>query len=93
MSRPLRPMHVYIAVLITSVVLGASITLLSEFFYSETGVGYEDFGFPLPWKRVYGGVTPKINFENLLADIIIWMTVVSVLLLLVFRFGFGWKPR
>ncbi|MEM1552527.1 MAG: hypothetical protein QXH03_07675 [Candidatus Bathyarchaeia archaeon] len=88
MPRPVKLIHV----LITACILALSITLLSEFVYSETGIGYEDFGFPLPWKRVYGGADARINYLNLAADFIIWTITIFVILVITFRYAFKWKP-
>lgn len=88
MARPVKLIHV----LITACILALSITLLSEFLYSEAGIGYEDFGFPIPWKRVYGGVDARINYVNLMADFVIWTIIIFVVLVLVYKYAFGWKP-
>jgi hypothetical protein len=87
----LRPVKVY-HVLLTAGILALSFTLLSEFFYSEAGFGWVDYGFPLPWKRVYGGVTTIHNYVNLTVDFFVWTIVIFVLLVIVFKFGLGWKP-
>lgn len=82
-----------LAVLMVSAILGMSITLLSEFFYSEAYPGRTDYGFPLAWKQVYGGVDVRVNYVNLLADFIIWTLVIFTLVASVFKFVLGWKPR
>jgi len=91
MQKQLRPVRL-IHVLLVAGILALSFSLLSEFFYSEVGFGWVDYGFPLPWKRVYGGVTTMHNYVNLFVDFVVWTVILFVLIVLLFKFGFGWKP-
>jgi len=91
MEKQLRPVKV-VHVLLVAVILGLSFSLLSEFFYSETGFGWVDYGFPLPWKRVYGGFSPTYNYTRLFVDVVVWTIILFVLIALTFKFGLGWKP-
>jgi len=74
-------------IIIVSAILAASITLLSAHFYYEIYTGYNDYGFPLPWKRVYGGVTTRYDFVNLSIDFIIWMVIITTILWLALKYG------
>jgi len=86
--RPVRTVHV----LLTAAILALSLTLLSSLFYAEVGFGWVDYGFPLPWKRVYGGETAIHDYTRLFADFLIWTVLLFTLLVVVFKFGLGWKP-
>ena len=86
--RPVRTVHV----LLTAAILALSLTLLSSLFYAEVGFGWVDYGFPLPWKRVYGGFSPTYNYTRLFVDVVVWTIILFVLIALTFKFGLGWKP-
>lgn len=86
--RPVKTIHVFLI----AILLGLCFSLLSEFAYSEVGFGWVDSGFPLLWKRVYGGVTPQYNYLYFFGDVAIWTIVCFIIIFAVFKYAFGWKP-
>jgi len=85
--KPVKPIHL----LITSAVLALFFTLLTSYYTLEVGYGYKDYGFPLGWKRIYGGVTAQYNYIFFVVDMIIFTLIIFAVMYASFRYA-GWKP-
>jgi len=86
-TRPVRLWHLIIVALLLAVV----ITLWSAEFYVEKYPGYEERGFLIPWKTIYGGVDIRYNYSAFVFCLALWWAIFLVVILILFRL-IGWKP-
>lgn len=74
-----------------AILLSLAVTLWSAEFYVESYPGYEDRGFPLSWKRIYGGVDIRYDYAVLFLNILVWWIIFAVIIIVAFKL-MGWKP-
>jgi len=69
-----------ITVLVLAIlVVSIAVTLWLSELYVEKHPGYEDRGYPIPWKRIYGGVDIRHDYRAFVFDILFWFAVFSVI--------------
>ncbi|VVB54468.1 Uncharacterised protein [uncultured archaeon] len=77
--------------LLIAVCISALLVFVLPLYVHTYQPGYVDSGYPLPWQRVYGGVTQQINWAFALMDFILWMFAAFAVLIAIFLGYYGDK--